>query len=261
MKDKEGSIEIDLKRLLFVLLRRAWLLLLVGVLCAVAAFVYAKVVVKPMYSASIKLYVNNTYGQDTEGFSSSQILAAQELANSYIVILESTPVTERIKEQTKLKYTDSQIKNMITAKAIDETEIFRVTVTCRNYKHAAQIANAIADILPGRVQELVDGSSLRVVEPARENPNPVSPNVAKYTLLAFLAGFFVVAAIVVVIELLDESINSEEYLTRTYPDIPLLAVIPDTEVTSSYGRYYKGYYESERSKSPVPPTATGGDTQ
>ena len=261
MKEKEGSIEIDLKRLLLVLLRRAWLLLLVGILCAATAFVYAKFFVTPMYSASTKLYVNNTYGQDTEGFSSSQIMAAQELANSYIVILKSYPVTEQILEKTGLDYTHGQLMSMISAMAIDETEIFRVTVTCANYKHAAQIANAIADILPGRVADIVSGSSLRVVEYARESTTPVSPNVAKYTVLAFIVGFALVALVLVVVELLDESINSEEYLTRVYPDIPLLAVIPDAEVSSSYGRYYKGYYESERAKSPVPPTATGGDAK
>ena len=262
MREKDSTIEIDLKRIVFALVRRAWLLLLAGILCAALAFGYAKFFVTPMYSASTKLYVNNTYGSDTEGFSSSQIMAAQELANSYIVILKSHPVTEEIQRITGLSYTNGQLMNMISAQAIDETEIFRVTVTCSNYKHAAMIANAIADVLPGRVADIVSGSSLRIVEYAQENPNPISPNVPKYVLFAFAVGFGLLAAVVVIVELLNESINSEEYLTRTYPEIPLLAVIPDTEVSTSYGRYYKkGYYESERSKAPVPPTATGGDTK
>jgi len=259
VKDKEGFIEIDLKRVFLVLLRRVWLLVLVGLLLGAMAFGYSKFFMTPMYSASTKLYVNNTYGSDTEGFSSSQILAAQELANSYIVILKSYPVTEEIQRITGLSYTSSQIMGMISAAAIDETEVFRVTVTCANYQHAAMIANAIAEILPQRIADIVSGSSLRVVEPARENPNPVSPNVSKYTVLGFLVGFCLTAVVVVILELLDESINSEDYLTRTYPDIPLLAVIPDTESTGSYSRYYKGYYEAERSRAPVPPTAMGGD--
>lgn len=261
MKDREGLIEIDLKRLFLVLIRRAWLLILVGLLLAAMAFGYSRFFMTPMYSASTKLYVNNTYGSDTEGFSSSQIMAAQDLAKSYIVILESYPVTEGIREQTGLTYSDSQLMGMISAAAIDETEIFRVTVTCANYKHAALIANAIADILPQRVSSIVSGSSLRVVEYAKESARAVSPNVTKNTLLGFLIGFCLTAVAVVVLELLDESINSEEYLTRVYPDIPLLAVIPDTESSGSHGRYYKGYYETERSKTPVPPTATGGDTK
>ena len=37
----------------------------------------------------------------------------------------------------------------------------------------------------------------------------------------FVAGFFIVRF------LLDDNIRNEDYLTQTYPDIPLLSVIPD----------------------------------
>lgn len=259
MTEKRDTIEIDLKRLLLVLWQKAWILLLAGVLLGAMAFGYSKVFMTPMYSASTKLYVNNTYGSGTEGFSSSQILAAQELVRTYVVILESRPVMDEVRERTGLNYTDGQLISMISASAVNETEVFNVVVTCPDYKHAALIANAVADVLPGQIASIVDGSSVKVVEYAVEKPAKVSPNNTRNAVLGFLIGFILSAVVIVVVELLDESISSEEYLARVYPDVPLLAVIPDTEVSSSYGRYYKGYYGAEHSKAPVPPTATGGD--
>lgn len=259
MTEKQDAIEIDLKRLFFVLLRRAWILLLAGVLVAAVAFCYSRFFMTPMYSANAKLYVNNTYGTGSEVFSSSQLAAAQELADTYMVIMESRQVLEEVLVRTGLDYSYDELTRMVSASAVNETEIFKVEVTCPDYKHAAIIANTVADVLPDQIASIVDGSSVRVVDYAVENPEKVSPNNTRNTILGFLIGFVLSAAVIIVVDLMDESINSEEYLARVYPDVPLLAVIPDSEGSGSHSRYYKGYYESERSKTPVPPTATGGD--
>ena len=45
----------------------------------------------------------------------------------------------------------------------------------------------------------------------------------------------------------NNSVRSEDYLTETYPDIPLLTVIPDTAPGKEYGYYKKhGYYKKSR---------------
>lgn len=69
-------------------------------------------------------------------------------------------------------------------------------------------------------------------------------------------GALVTMAAVVAGDLLDTSINSEEFLAEAYEDIPLLAVIPDAEDSKS-GNSYKGYYESHKPKAPARPKAPG----
>lgn len=258
MPEKDKAVEIDLKRVFVVLARKLWLFLVVGVILAALAFGYSSFFVTPTYSASTKLYVNNTYGSGTEGFSASQISAARDLANTYMVVVESRPVLEKIREKTGLGYSDGQLTGMISCATVNETEIFRVQVVCADYTHAIAIADAIADILPSHIGEVIPGTSVTVVEKAAQTRNQVSPNKTRNMLLGFLLGFGLSAAIFLVMELTNDTINSEEYLSRVYPDVPLLAVIPDTESNSSYGKYYKGYY-AQRTKNPVPPTATGGE--
>lgn len=241
MKENKELIEIDIKRIFMALLRRWWIVAMAGILCAALLFGYAYFFVTPQYSASIKVYVNNTYGTSSPGFSSSQISAAQSLARTYMVILKSRPVMDEVAEITGLPYTYNQLVNMTMSGTISETEVFETRVTCTNYKHAAQIANAIAEVLPDRIKEVVEGSSVVVVERAMENPARVSPSYRTHALLGFVIGALLAAAAIVILDLMDNSIHSEEYLEETYQDMPLLAVIPDTENPKASG-YYKGYY-------------------
>jgi len=238
--EKEG-IEIDLKRLLFVLWHRIWIIGLVGALCAVIAFCYAWFFITPTYSASAQMYVNNNY-VDSPGFSSSQISAAQSLADTYMVIMVSHNVLDDVAQSTGLGPRYAQIRSMVSATSINETEVFEVRVTCANYKHAAIIANAIADVLPDKIAAVVEGSSVRVVDRAIENPNPVGPNHQRYLALGFTLGAFLTAMVIVVVDVMDKSISSEEYLRQAYANVPLLAVIPFND--GDKAGYHKGYYES-----------------
>ena len=246
--ERQENIEIDIKRLLVVLWQRLWLILLVAVLGGAIAFGYAWFFITPTYSASAQLYVNNNY-VDSPGFSSSQLMAAQDLANTYMVIMESRSVLEDVESQTKLGYTYGQLKSMVSAAAVNETEIFEVRVKGTNYQHVAQIANAVVDVLPDKITAVVEGSSVRVVDYAVENPNPVGPNYRSYLLMGALAGMVLSGALVIVLEFLDTTIHSEEYLTQKYENLPLLTVIPGAE--SAKGGYYKGYYETPKEKGQV----------
>jgi hypothetical protein len=75
----------------------------------------------------------------------------------------------------------------------------------------------------------------------------VGPDYKKYVILGALVGVLLSAAIVIIQDLLDTTIKSEEYLSQVYGKFPLLAVIPGTENSKSgyYKGYkgYKGYYE------------------
>lgn len=250
MNQTRENLEIDLKRMFIVLWSNLWIILLVGALLAAMAFGYAYFMIAPTYSATTQLYVNNNY-PDSPGYSSSQLAAAQTLADTYMVIMRSRPVLDEVAKKTNLGYTYSQLRGMISASSVNETEVFQVTVTCNYYQHATLIANAIADVLPEKLPAVVEVASVRVVEYAVENPRPVGPSYTKYAMMGAVAGCLLTALLVVIAELMDTSINSEEYLSHVYKEYPLLAVVPGAESTKSgYKGYYKGYYAEKKPKSP-----------
>ena len=251
-KNKE-NIEIDLKRILWALWSRAWIVILAGIICAAAAFSYAYFLITPTYASSVTIYVNNTYLDNNQGFSSSQLTAAQDLADTYMVILKSRSVLDKVAEQTNLGYSGKALGTMISAHAINETEVFEVEVTCTDYKHAAVIANAIADVLPGRIAEVVEGSSVKVVDYAEENPVAVGPSYKKFAVLGAAVGILLSAVVVILMDVTDTTIVSEEYLSNVYPKTPLLAVISGpgngkSGYRKGYRGYYRGYYQTTKNR-------------
>ena len=92
------------------------------------------------------------------------------------------------------------------------------------------------------IAAIMDGSSARVVDTAVVPSTRSSPSYTSYTARGMLLGLVLSCAYVALRQLLDDRVQDEDYLIQNYPDIPVLAVIPDLNQTkhSSYG-YYEGY--------------------
>lgn len=243
MDTEKDEIEIDLLKLVKDLWRRAWIIALAAIIGAGGMFSYAAFGITPLYQASALMYVNNSTVSLSSGFAISpgELAAAQSLVETYSIILESRNTLDEVIERADLDYTYEDLTSMVSASAINETEIFNVTVTSPNPWEAELIANTIADVLPEKIADIVDGSSVRIVDYAVVPSQKVSPNVTKHTAMGMFFGIFVTCGIIVIRSLLDTTITSEEYLTQHY-DIPVLAVIP--ELSSSKGNKY-GYYNKQ----------------
>ena len=234
---------IDLGHMMQEIWRKAWLILLAGILIAAIAFSIAAFLIPPTYSSSVMLYVNNnknTGGNTNNTITQSEITAAQSLVKTYSEILTNRTTLEKVIEKTGVPYSYKALQGMIKAVPANETEIMKVTVTTEDPYEAAVIANGIADVLPLRVEEIIEGSSMVVVEYAVPNTDKVAPNITKYTLVGFLIGVLIAIAFVVVTVLLDDRIHDEEYVLQAY-ECPILAKVPDLLDTGNkrYGYYYR----------------------
>ena len=239
----ENEYEIDLRELFMVLLRRWWAIVLAIILGGAAAFGYTYFLVDPLYQASTLLYVNNSdisVGATSFSISNADLTAAQKLVDTYVVILKSRTSLNTISEKAGLTYSYDELKGMISAKAVNSTEVFEVVVTSKDPAEAEKIANTIADVLPAKIADIVVGSDVRIVDYAVVPSHRSSPSYTRNTAIGMLLGAVLMAVIVILAYLFDENIRSEDYLTQNYPDIPLLSVIPDMSSASRRAGYY-GY--------------------
>ncbi len=248
----EDYESIDLLQLFQALWQKAWLLIIAGIIVAAATFSWSTFVITPQYSATVMLYVNNStinVASTSFSISASDISASQSLVKTYIVILKNRTTLNQVLEKTGLNYSYSQIYDMITAASVDNTQVFHITVTCENAENAAVLANTIAEVLPLRVADIIDGSSMRLVDEAVVSPKKVSPNITKNTALGFIVGMIIAAAVVVVLELLDDVIHSDDYILQNFSE-PVLAKIPDLYERPSSRRYgyYSYYAQPEKGK-------------
>ncbi len=247
MDNNNNEDFITLSQLLKLLFRKSWLIAIAAIVCAAVVFLVTFFFVTPQYEADVKVYVNNSslsIGSASFSISSSEISAAQSLVDTYVVILNSRSTLDELVSRTDLGYTVEELSRMITAEAVNETEIFKITVTSPKPEDSAKIANAIALILPAKIADTVEGSSVRIVDYAQTPTKMSSPSYTENTALGFVVGLVLSSAIIVCLDLLDNSVRSEDYLTEVYPDIPLLTVIPDAAPGKEYGYYKKrGYYK------------------
>ena len=234
IKSTSDQDTIDIGQIIKTLWRKAWIIAVSGVLTAAIFFCYAAFTVTPKYSSSVMLYINNSVS--VGNFTTSVLTAARDLVNTYIVILKNRTTLEKVIEKSGVDYTYEQLLPMIEAGSAEETEIFRVTVTSTDPREAAKIANTIAEVLPDRVAEIIDGSSMRLVDKAVVSNNKISPDVTKITALGLAIGVLAACAVIVVMFIIDDTIYSDEYIQQTY-DIPILAKIPNllTDEKDHYG--------------------------
>ena len=225
----EEYYTIDVLNILKFVLQRFWVIVVSGILAAALAFGISAFVIAPQYSSSIMLYVNNSsfsLGNTNFSISSSEITAAQNLVKTYGEILNSRTTLERVIEKSGVEYDYKQLAEMIDAAPSNGTEIMRVTVTAENPYEASKIANCIAEVLPIRISEIVDGASMEVVDSAIPNLEKISPSITKYTAVGLILGVLLSFLVLAIFAMMDNTIHDEEYVLKTY-NYPILAKVPN----------------------------------
>ncbi len=241
-RNNRDEIEIDLQKLFGALLNKWWQVAVAAIACAVLTLLGTIFFVTPEYQASAMFYVNNnalSLGEASFSITAQDISASRGLVKSYIVILNTRESLNAVIDYAEVDLTYGQLRGMISADAVDSTEIFEVVVTSTDPKEAEKIADAIAYVLPKRISSIVEGTSAKVVDSAVRPSAPSSPNYTKNSFLGFAVGFLLMSAIIIVRQLLDITIRAEEDITPCCTH-PVLASVPDMEEQTKGGHYY-GY--------------------
>jgi len=254
MNRENEYIQFDLRKIVNGLIRRFWLIVIAAVLCGALLFSYATFLVTPLYESSVLMYVNNSsfsVGASSFSISSSEITAAKSLVETYQVILKTRMTLNDVIRLGELNRSYESLRGMIRTETVNETEVFSITVTSPDPYEAEHIANTIGRVLPDKIGNVVEGSSVRVVDYAVVPSSKVSPNITMYTAVGLIIGMVLACGIIVVLEIADDRIRSEEYLLDRFGNTPLLAVIPDMlEEKSKGGYHYYNYYNYYYYKKP-----------
>lgn len=246
---QKKEIELDLFQVVNILWQKALIIILAATIFGAASFAGTFFFISPKYKATTSMYVNNSsfsFGATSFSITSSELSASNTLVSTYIYILESRTTLEEVISEAGLSYTYEDLEKMIDARAVSDTAAFDVTVESENPVEAELVANTIAKILPDRIAEIVDGSSVRIVDYAIIPAHRSSPSYIKNTLIGALIGGILCSAVVLVVFVTSEKrnvdIRSVDDLKDMYPDIPVLALIPDMRISGKKGYYYSSYY-------------------
>lgn len=253
------EVEIDLLKLFGAYLHRWWLIVLCGVLIAAGTWIFSTRFITPMYRAGVTIYVNNTSsGERVESITSGNLSVSQQLVATYVNIIKSDTVLEKVIEAAHLNCTSAELRKMMSTEQLAKTEMFRVYILHPDPEQTAYIANAIAEEAPGAIEDIVEGSSTKIIDRAKVPTAKFSPNVMKNTAIGGVIGVVLAVVYLTIYYLLDVRIKGEDDLTAI-AEYPILGQIPEfSQLGSRSGKYGYGYGKRPGKKAAA--GAEGGNT-
>ena len=219
---------ISFADLLYVCKKFLRYILIITAVCGLCGFIISTFFIAPKYSSSARLLVNVRQSSTSSSITNDQLTTAENLANTYAVILTSDSSMEAVKEDLNLSLSTDDIKKMITISSVDETQICDVVVTTTDPELSANIANAVASVAPDIIGDTIDAGSVKTISAAKVNRSPVSPNVLLITLCALVGGFVGSLLVFLIRERLDTTFTSPDDIQK-YLELPLLGVIPNAQ--------------------------------
>ena len=226
---------IDIMRLLRVLLKRVWVILLVAVLCAVMVFGYAKLFIAPVYRSSFTAYVNNrmTTTEGQTNMTSSDISASRNLTYLYQEIIRSRSVLMDAAAACGLKESYKTLSENVTTSVSSNAAIISVYVSAETPEAAERLATAIAVAAPEHVARIVDGSSMRIVDNPVTPQKPYAPNAQRYALIGFFVTLLAGCVCVILFDVIVDKVASATEMEERY-NIAVIGEIPDMQQAEKY---------------------------
>ena len=225
----DNEITIDLGDVLLTLWRKAHIILLVGVLTALLAFIGTKLFVTPMYTSVTKVYVLTKQSGEAS-VTSSDLQAGSYLTKDYVQLVKSRPVMEQVIAVLNLDMKPTELSSMVIASAAEDTRILTISAQNADPKLAKEIADAIRQTVSVQITEIMDVDAVNTVESADLPDGPSSPNIKMNTLIGGALGMLLVIGIIILIYILDDTIKTPEDVEK-YLDSHVLTSIPIADGT------------------------------
>ena len=206
---RRAETQIDLLELFYVLLHRLWIIILAALICAGGAYAGTKKLVTPQYTSTSMIYMVSKGVSIT---SVADIQLGSQLTPDYMVLIKSRPVLETVIENLELPVSYEGLAGMISLTNSEGTRLIRITVMNANPETAKRIADEVAEVAVSKVAELMKVDEPSIIEKGQVATAPSSPNVRRNCMMGALLGAAAVAAIVILLNLLNDTIVTKEYV-------------------------------------------------
>lgn len=176
MKNND-EIEIDLRQIFIVIMSKIAIILLVGVIFGLAAFIGSKLLLKPVYRSQTSLYVLNKQSQGTTTLSDLQ--SSTQLTQDYMILVKSRTVTEKVISDLGLNTTNEKLAKQISVSTPSDSRVLEITVSNNDQYEAKRIADKVAEISADSICDIMQIEKVNVFEEANIPEKPSSPNCLK----------------------------------------------------------------------------------
>ncbi|MEK3991750.1 YveK family protein [Robertmurraya sp. FSL R5-0851] len=208
--DRRMAKEINLKEILGILKKRAWIGITITILAALFGYFYSSInQTTLLYSSSTNIIINADGGQ----------------RKTLEVIIKDKTVLEKVITQLGIERTPESLAQSIQVGSIDETQVVKISVIDVNPELAAEIANTTASVFIQEIPNIMDFDDVRVLSDAQVNPIPINEsNENKILGAAIIGGIVIGIGLIFLVDSLDESIRSEQEVEDLL-EVPILGSV------------------------------------
>lgn len=229
---RDDEIEIDLREVASVLMAKAGIIILSGILLALLAIIGTKFLVTPQYQSVTKMYVLNKQNNDT--LTNSDLQSSSLLAKDYAELIKSRTVTEAVIAKLQLPLTHEGLLGKVTVNTKSDTRVITISVLDPDPYRARDIANEIRNMSAEHIKKVMNIEAVNVVDEANVPSGKYSPSIRKNGMLAGMFGCFLAIVIILVQYISNDTIKTSEDVERylqlsTLGSIPLAADDKDTK--------------------------------
>ncbi|SHR98733.1 lipopolysaccharide biosynthesis [Mycobacteroides abscessus subsp. abscessus] len=208
--DRRMAKDINLKEILGVLKKRAWIGITVTVLVSILGYFYSSInQTTLLYSSSTNIIINADGGQ----------------RKTLEVIIKDKTVLEKVITQLGIERTPESLAQSIQVGSIDDTQVVKISVINANPVLAAEIANTTASVFIQEIPNIMGFEDVRLLSDAQVNPIPINEsNENKILGAAIIGGMVIGIGLIFLVDSLDESIRSEQEVEELL-EVPILGSV------------------------------------
>lgn len=227
--EQQSEREIDLKVIFGFLRKHLILIIIVTVLFGIGSYIYSSFFIAKQYSASAMIIVNNN-SSDKSTVNSNELIAAQDLAEVYSIIIKSDTVLQQVIDNLQLNMSYEQLNSRITVSAVNSTQVVQISMKHTNAEFARKVVAEIVEVAPPIIADKVEAGSVKVISASKisNSGKPVSPNLRRNALIGALAGMVLVLLFVFLKEITNNTFKTEDDILNTL-NVPLIGIVPEVD--------------------------------
>lgn len=226
--DKMERDDIYLADLMRQLKRYIPVFIIAIFLFGMIGFCVSKFLITPKYESAVMMIVN-TKQENTTAVTNDNITSAQNLVNTYSVIVKSNTVLDQVIDKLKLNMDYRTLYDMVYVNAVDDTQIMRVAVRDTDPARGEKIVSELAKIAPDIIVDAAEAGSCKVISKVATGEKPVYPSTKRNTAVAMAIGLLLAIVFAVLREMTKETHIVDDLDVQKYLGLPIIAVIPEVE--------------------------------
>ncbi len=236
---QSGEIELDLKRIFLSIWKRKVIVVAVAAILALVSYLWSALFLTPLYQSSFTAYIDNRVSQQGSTTSSGDLSAALGLMHLYAEVVESRSVLTEAAQSCGFNFSYESLQNMVSCELPESVAVCEVVVTMADPQQAYDLANAVAKAAGVHLSEVIEGSSMRIIDPPVLCMDKVWPGNVANGVKGGLVGALFSCLSLAVFDIIEDKVRDEKELEERH-QIPVIGIIPDMEQAEKSGDRY-GY--------------------